>query len=101
MFPTKNPKKENAMILTDTTYLDDKGRKIKSIHYNAKREKPWIEIFKYSENEYTEQTIGTSRDTILKFKISDLQKMAEKKNIDFKFYAFEDYKYEIVNLSRV
>jgi len=45
MFPTKNPKKENAMILTDTTYLDDKGRKIKSIHYNAKREKPWIEIF--------------------------------------------------------
>jgi hypothetical protein len=95
MFPTKNPEKENAMVLTDTTYLDNKGRKIKSLHYNAKREKPWIEIFKYSENEYTEQTIGTARDTILKFKISDLQKMAEKKNIDYKFYNFEDYKYEI------
>ena len=97
MFPTKNPKKKNAMILTDTTYLDNKGRKIKSLHYNAKREKPWIEIFKYSENEYTKQTIGTARDTILKFKISDLQKMAEKKNIDFKFYSFENYKYEIEN----
>ncbi|NRR93523.1 hypothetical protein HSX10_18275 [Winogradskyella undariae] len=97
MFPTKNPKEENAMILIDTTYLDNKGRKIKSLHYNAKRENPWIEIFKYSKNEYTEQTIGTSRDTILTFKISDLQKMAEKKKIDFKFYSFDNYKYEIEN----
>ena len=97
MFPTKNPKKENAMILIDTTYLDNKGRKIKSLHYNAKREKPWIEIFKYSENEYTEQTIGTARDTILTFKISELQKMAEKRKLDFKFYSFDNYKYEVEN----
>jgi len=97
MFPTKNPKKENAMILIDTTYLDNKGRKIKSLHYNAKREKPWIEIFKYSENEYTEQTIGTARDTILKFKISELQKMAEKRKLNYKFYSLENYKYEIKN----
>jgi len=97
MFPTKNPKKENAMILIDTTYLDNKGRKIKSLHYNAKREKPWIEVFKYSENEYTEQTIGTARDTILKFKILDLQKMTEKRKLDYKFYSLENYKYEIEN----
>lgn len=97
MFPSKNPKKENAMILTDSTYLDTKGRKIKSLHYNDKYEKPWIEIFQYSKNEYTKQTIGTSRDTILKFKITDLQKMAEKKKIEYKFYSLGNYKYEIEN----
>ncbi len=97
IFPTKNPKKESAIILTDTTYFDNKGRIIKSLHYNAKREKPWIEIFKYSKNEYTEQTIGTARDTILKYKITDLQKMAEKKKLDYKFYSLENYKYEIEN----
>jgi hypothetical protein len=97
MFPTKNPKIENAMILIDTTFLDNKGRKIKSLHYNNDFEKPWIEIFKYSENEYTRQTIGTARDTILKFKISDLQKMAEKRKLDYKFYSLENNKYEIEN----
>ncbi|GGG97440.1 hypothetical protein GCM10011416_14300 [Polaribacter pacificus] len=95
MFPTKNPKKEDAMILIDTTYLDNKGRKIKSLHYNVKRKDPWIEIFKYSENEYTKQTIGTARDTILTFKISDLQKMADKRKFDFKFYSLDNYKYEM------
>jgi hypothetical protein len=97
MFPTKNPKKENAMILIDTTFLDNKGRKVKSLHYNNDFEKPWIEIFKYSDNQYTRQTIGTARDTILKFKISDLQKMAEKRKLDYKFYSLENNKYEIKN----
>lgn len=97
MFPTKNPKKENAMIIVDTTFFDNKGRKIKNLHYNNNFEKPWIEIFKYSENEYTQETIGTARDTILKFKISDLQKMAKKRKLDYKFYSFDNYKYEIEN----
>lgn len=97
MFPSKNPKKENAMILIDSTFLDSKGRKIKSLHYNNSFDKPWIEIFEYSENEYTRQTIGTARDTILKFRITDLQKMAEKKKLDYKFYSLENNKYEIEN----
>ena len=97
MFPTKNPKKENAMILIDTTFLDNKGRKVKSLHYNNDFKKPWIEIFEYSENEYTRQTIGTARDTILKFKIPELQKMAEKRELDYKFYNLENTKYEIEN----
>ena len=37
------------------------------------------------------------RDTILTFKISYLQKMAEKRKLDFKFYSFDNYKYEIEN----
>ncbi len=95
MFPAKNPKKENAMVLIDTTYLDNKGRKIKSLHYNVKRKKTWIEIFRYSKNEYTQQIIGTVRDTILVFKMSDLQRIAEKRKIEYKFNNSEDYKYEI------
>lgn len=95
MFPTKKPKKENAMILIDTTFLDNKGRKIKSIHYNKSFKKPWVEIFKYSGNKYTRETIGTSRDEILEFKITDLQKMAERRGLDYKFYDLENTKYEI------
>jgi len=95
--PTKTPKVENALILTDTTYFDKKSRKTKVIHHSSSFKKPWIEIFKYSKNEYTKQTIGTAGDTILKFKISDLQKMANKKKLDYKFYSLENYKYEIKN----
>lgn len=97
MFPSKNPKKDNAIILIDSTFLDSKGRKIKSLHYNNSFDKLWIEIFEYSENEYTRQTIGTARDTILKFRITDLQKMAKKKKLDYKFYSLENNKYEIEN----
>ncbi|WBX72855.1 hypothetical protein PG913_08045 [Tenacibaculum pacificus] len=97
IFPTKKPDLENAIKLIDTTYLDNKGRKIKSLHYNAKREKPWIEIFKYNKDTYSRQTIGTSRDTTLIFQISELKKMAKKNNIDYEFYNQENYKYEIEN----
>jgi len=93
--PTKTPKVENALILTDTTFFNKKNRKTKVIHYSSSFKEPWIEVFKYSKNEYTRQTIGTARDTIIKFKITDLQKMAEKKKIKYKFYNSEKYKYGI------
>jgi hypothetical protein len=97
IFPTKKPNLENAIKLIDTTYLDNKGRKIKSLHYNAKRKKPWIEIFKYSNNTYSRQTIGTSRDTTVTFQLTELKKMAEKYNIDYEFYDQNNYKYKIEN----
>jgi hypothetical protein len=94
-FPTRNPKIEDALILVDTTYLDKKGRKIKSLHYNSKIEKPWTEIFKYKKNRYSIETIGTARDTIIVYELTDLQKKANKKNIDYNFLDLENYKYEI------
>ncbi len=96
-FPTKNPKIEKAFILIDTTYLDYKGRKIKSIHHNNKREKPWIEIFEYSKHGFSEQTIGTAVDTIIEYKIGDLQRKMDKRKIDYKFFNSENFKYEIEN----
>lgn len=95
--PSKTPKIENALILTDTTYFDKKDRKIKIVHHSSSYKNPWIEIFKYSKNEYTKQTIGTAGDTILKFKITDLQKIADRRKIDYRFYSLENYKYEIEN----
>lgn len=93
--PTKSPRVENALILVDTTYLDKRGRKIRSLHYNSKTEKPWIEIFKYKRNSYTIEKKGTARDTIVEHKINDLQKIANKKNIDYNFFDSENFKYEI------
>tara|TARA_R110001632_G_scaffold31109_5_gene81358 strand:- start:353 stop:1057 length:705 start_codon:yes stop_codon:yes gene_type:complete len=95
--PTKKPKIEDALILTDTTFFDKKNRKIKTVHHNSRIKEPWIESFKYYKNHYTEETIGTARDTILKLKMSDLQKMAKKKKIDYRFYNIDSYKYEIKN----
>jgi len=95
---TKSPKTENAPTTwTDTTYFDKKGRKTKIIHHSSSFKKPWFDIFKYSKNEYTKQTIRFGKDTILKFKISDLQKLTDKKNLDYKFYSLDNYKYEIKN----
>ena len=94
-FPTRNPKIEDALILVDTTYLDRKGRKIKSLHYNSKIEQPWVEIFKYKKNGYSIETIGTARDTIIEYELTDLQKMADKKNIEYSFFDSENFKYEI------
>jgi hypothetical protein len=97
VFPTKKPETKNAIKLIDTTYLDNKKRKIKSLHYNTIRKKPWIEIFKYYKNTYSRQTIGTSRDTTLIFKMTELKKMAEKKNINYEFYSQDNYSYKIEN----
>jgi hypothetical protein len=96
-FPTKTPKIEDALILTDTTFFDKKNRKIKTIHHNSRIKEPWVESFKYYKNYYTKETIGTARDTILKLKMTDLQKMAEKKKLDYRFYNLDNYKYEIEN----
>ena len=95
--PTKTPKIEDALILTDTTFFDKKDRKIKTIHHNSRIKKPWIENFNYYKNYYTKETIGTARDTILKLKMTDLQKMAERKKLDYRFYNLDNYKYEIEN----
>ncbi len=93
--PTKTPKVEDALILTDTTYFDRKGRKVKTTHHNSRIKESWIEIFKYYKNEYSKQTIGTARDAVLRFKITDFQKMAEKKKLDYRFFNSENIKYKI------
>jgi hypothetical protein len=94
-FPTRNPNIEDALILIDTTYLDKKGRKIKSLHYNSTIEKPWTEIFKYKKNEYSIETIGTARDTMIVYELTDLQRKANKNNVDYNFLDLENFKYEI------
>lgn len=97
VFPIKKPKMENAIKLIDTTYLDNKKRKIKSLHYNAIRKDPWIEIFKYNKDTYSIQTTGNYRDTTLVFNMTELKKLAEKRNINYEFYDQNSYKYKIEN----
>ncbi len=95
MFPSKDPDPEKAMKLTDSIFYDSKGREIKRLHYNEDFESPWIEEYQYSENGYTKEISGTRMDTTQFYKYSELDKIANKRNIDFEFRDTVNYKYEI------
>lgn len=94
---TKNPKIEDALILTDTVYYDNKDRIVKRIHYNSSFKEPWSELYKYYKNGYSKQTIGTAKDTIIKYKLTNFQKLVNRKKIDYKFYESETTHYEVEN----
>lgn len=94
MFPTNNPNPENAMKLTDSVFYDSKGREIKRLHYNEDLKEPWTEKFQYSTNGYTKEIAGTRMDTVQFYEYSKLQKLANKKHIDFDFRDATNYKYE-------
>ncbi|HET8885553.1 MAG TPA: hypothetical protein VFM70_04280 [Salinimicrobium sp.] len=95
MFPTKDPDPENAMQLTDSVFYDSKGREIKRLHYNKDFKEPWIEKFEYSDNGYTKEISGTRMDTTRFYEYSKLDKLANKKEIDFEFRDTTNYKYKI------
>ncbi|WP_298248324.1 hypothetical protein [uncultured Christiangramia sp.] len=95
MFPTKDPDLEKAMKLADSVFYDSKGREIKRLHYNEDFERPWIEEYQYSDNGYTKKISGTRDDTTQFYKYSELDKIANKRDIDFEFRDTVNYKYEI------
>jgi hypothetical protein len=95
MFPIKNPDFENAIVLIDTIFYDKKGRKIKHLHYNSNLKKPFIETHKYSNKKYSYQTIGTAKDTIQIMQYTKLQKIIDKKKLDYTFNDSKKYNYEI------
>lgn len=92
--PVKEPNFETALILTDTSYFDEKKRLIKQINYNSKMRKPYIKKYTYSENKYTLQTIGTFRDTVLTFEYNKSQQKFNNQNIDYTFNSSDNYEYE-------
>ncbi|MFN4761983.1 hypothetical protein ACKGJN_02565 [Gillisia sp. Q332] len=95
MFPSKDPDPEKAMKLTDSVFYDSKGREIKRIHHNEDFDKPWVEIFKYSDKGYTKGISGTRMDTTRFYKYSKPDKLRNKKEIDFEFKDTTAFKYEI------
>ena len=94
-FPVKEPNLEKALVLTDTSYFDKSNRLTKRINYSSKASKPYIEKYKYLKDQYTYQTIGTARDTIITTDYIKLQKVADKKNIDYRFETKDSYQYKI------
>jgi hypothetical protein len=95
--PVEEPNYEKALVIIDTIFFDNKDRKTKRVSYNLSRKNPVIELYKYSDKNYTYQTIGTYRDTILKFSFikNPLQKLADKKSLNYVFQNSQDYEYEI------
>jgi hypothetical protein len=95
IFPTKDPDLEKAMRLTDSVFYDSKGREIKRLHYNADFDKPWVEKYQYSDSGYTKEISGTRMDTTIFYGYSRLDRIANAKEIDFKFRDTTNYRYEI------
>ncbi|QXP68515.1 hypothetical protein [Polaribacter sp. AHE13PA] len=93
--PVEKPDFEKALVLIDTIFYDKKQRKIKRVSYNSRKKKPVVELYKYSDKNYTYQTIGTFRDTTLTFQYNKLQKLADKKSLNYIFQNSENFKYEI------
>lgn len=95
MFPTKDPNPEKAMKLIDSVFYDSKAREIKRLHYNESFDKPWIEKYNYSNKGYSKEILGTRMDTIRFYKYSKLDKMANKKGINFEFRDSTNFQYKI------
>ena len=93
--PVEKPDFEKALVLIDTTFYDKKNREIKRVSYNSRQKNPVIQLYKYLGKNYTYQTIGTYRDTTLTFQYNKLQKLADKKLLNYIFQNSENYKYNI------
>jgi hypothetical protein len=94
-FPVKLPDYENSTVLTDTTYLDKKNRIIKRISFSNQFEKPIIENYKYSKKGYSYQIIGRGNDKTINIIHSEIQKIIDDNNLNFRYESYEKYKYEI------
>ena len=93
--PVEKPNYKKALVLIDTIFYDKKNRKIKRVSYSSREKQAVIELYDYSKKTYTYQTKGTYRDTILTFDYSKLQKLADKKSLDYIFQNKEQFEYEI------
>ena len=94
-FPVKLPDYENSTVLTDTTYFDKKNRIIKRISFSNQFKKPIIENYKYSKKGYTYQIIGSGNDKTINIVHSEIQKIIDENNLNFRYESYEKYKYKI------
>lgn len=93
--PVEKPDFEKAIVFIDTIFYDQEQRKIKRVSYNNRKQKPLIDLYDYSDKKYTYQTIGRFRDTTLTFQYGKLQKLADKKSLNYIFQDPQNYSYEI------
>jgi len=93
--PVEKPNYEKALVLTDTIFYDRKKRKIKRVSYNTRSKNPVIELYNYSKKSYIYETKGTYNDTILTFDYNKIQKLVDKRSLDYIFQNNKQYVYEI------
>ena len=93
--PVEKPDFEKAFVLVDTIFYDNKKRRTKRVSYNSRKKKPIIELFKYSGKDYSHQIIGAYKDTTWNFQYNKLQKLADKKSLNYIFENSENYNYKI------
>ena len=94
-FPVKLPDYEKSIVLTDTTYFDKKNRIIKRVSFSNQFEKPIIETYTYSKRGYYYQIIGSGNDKTINIVHSEIQKIIDDNNLNFRYESYENYKYEI------
>lgn len=94
--PTKTPNLKDAIVSIDTAYLDNENRVIKRSYYHPKTDSLWFsEVFNYKKDSYSVTTIGTKRDTTLKFQVTELDRLVRRNNIDYEFINQKEFEYKI------
>lgn len=91
--PLKNPDFKKALVLTDTIIYDRKNRITKIIHYGLIFKEPILETYKYSKKEYSHKLSGTKNDTIIIYTYNQLQKIANRKKLDYTFNNLNEFEY--------
>lgn len=94
-FTSKEPKDDEALILTDTFFLDSKGRVIEEIHNNANYEKPWKAKYKYLQQGYFKTLEGSAFDGITFHPYNKLQQAMDPLQKQYIFGDDTKFKYEI------
>ena len=91
---TKIPNYEDAHVILDTLFYDDKNRLIKQVSYSKAHKLPILDVYTYSKTGYKHQTINTLFDSIYDYKYSKEQKIIAKRLPRYEFY-FKELIYKI------
>lgn len=94
-FTSKEPNDSEALTLTDTLFLDSRGRIIEEVHYNENFEKPWKAKYNYLQQGYFKTLEGTASDGMTFHPYSKLQQAIDPLQKQYIFGNDEKFKYEI------
>ena len=92
---TKIPDYKDAYLTTDSLFFDQKNRLIKAMRFSKISKMPFIELFRYTKNGYSYQTIGSVNDTLYNFRYSNEQRLIKKKLPVYQFYYPKKLEYSI------
>ncbi len=94
--PVKEPDYDNVMVLTDTSYLDKRGRVVKSVRWNSDFKEPVMETTHYSDSGFIQKTVvgDRVREMTYPYHPHKIQQELDQKDIDYQTYDNVEYELE-------